>query len=313
MKNLILISINFISLFANSQNLVINGDFETNVGCANLNCHIINAPIWNPIGNIAYFNVCSPSITCRVPVNLNALTGYQWPHSVDAYSGFNTYYSGGGNSAREYIWAPLNDTLKKDTEYCVEFYVNLCNNSKFATDAIGAYFSANPVSCPGFTCLLPDTPQVSSILGTAITDTLNWTKISGSFIAKGGEHYIAIVNFLPDNLLTIVLSDSTQPYSTYYYLDDVSVTLCDSSSAIKELSGIQFIKVFPNPAKGLVTISSNKAISEICLLDVSGKLILKQTGGKSIDVTAVADGFYTLICKFEKGDLGYEKIVVQHE
>lgn len=311
MKKTFLISFLLNFCYTYSQNLVNNGDFETNVGCANLNCHIINAPFWNPIGNIEYYNVCNPSITCRVPVNLNGLKGYQWPHSGNAYTGFNTYYAG-GNNAREYIWEPLDDTLKKDREYCVEFYVNLFNGSKFATDAIGAYFSANPVSCPGFTCLLPDTPQVSSILGTAITDTLNWTKISGSFIAKGGEHYIAIGNFLPDNLLTIVLSDSTQPYSTYYYLDDVSVTLCDSSSGIRALKGFQIIKVFPNPANGLVTISSQKVISEICLLDISGKLVLKQTGSNSIDVTAIWDGFYTLFCKFGEGDFGYEKIVVQH-
>jgi hypothetical protein len=299
--------------FAQAQNLVTNGDFESNIGCASLTGWVIHdAPPWNPIGNIAYYNTCSSNILFSVPINSNQLKGYQWPHSGNAYSGFNSYLAIGTN-VREYILAQLNDTLINGKEYCIEFYINLWNASKHGIDAIGIYFSDSAVSCPTFTCLLTDTPQVVSPLGIAITDTLNWTKVSGSFIANGGERFVAIGNFLPDNQLTIVLNDSAQPYSTYYYIDDVSVFKCDSSSAINDLVKQQQLIVFPNPANNLITVSNSKQVDELCLLDVSGKVVLQQKQVKVIDVSELVNGLYMLRCKFQDGEVLYKKIVVQHE
>ena len=267
--------------FSLAQNLVTNGDFESNIGCASLNGNINNDALpWNSIGYSNYFNVCNPNLIFSIPKNLVQLKGYQWPHSGNAYSGFNTYLALGTN-VREYIWAPLNDTLLNGREYCVEFYLNLFNASKYGNDAIGAYFSDSAINCPTFSCLLSDTPQVVSPLGIVITDTLNWTKVSGSFFAKGGERFIAVGNFLPDSQLTIALNDSTQPHSTYYYIDDLSVFSCDSSSGVNKLNKDLEITVYPNPVSDLITIASPKLIYELALEDVSGQILLQAIGNRS--------------------------------
>ena len=63
-----------------------------------------------------------------------------------------------------------------------------------------------------------------------ITDTLNWIKVSGIYIAQGGEKYITIGNFF-DNAHTYedTLNAQSQYIEAYYYIDDVSVLEINSS------------------------------------------------------------------------------------
>ncbi|MCC6372962.1 MAG: T9SS type A sorting domain-containing protein [Bacteroidia bacterium] len=66
-------------------------------------------------------------------------------------------------------------------------------------------------------------PQVTNPLGNIITDTLNWTLISGTFTANGDEKYLVIGNFLSDAATTksIMIPTSTESWSEYF-IDDVS-------------------------------------------------------------------------------------------
>lgn len=53
------------------------------------------------------------------------------------------------------------------------------------------------------------------------------------------------------------------------------------------------IKVYPNPAKNLVSISSDQAISKIELFDASGRIIISGSGNnKEIDISKLKDGIY---------------------
>jgi hypothetical protein len=73
-------------------------------------------------------------------------------------------------------------------------------------------------------------PQVVNTSGV-ITDTANWVKIAGSFVANGTEQFITIGNFkynahttyvkMPDNPLQAAAK------GTYYLVDDVSVIESD--------------------------------------------------------------------------------------
>jgi OOP family OmpA-OmpF porin len=313
MKIIISLFLLILPHFSKAQNLVSNGDFEMNIGCTVLNGMLVHDALpWNSSGFADYFNVCNSSALNGVPRNAAQLKGYQWPHSGNAYAGFNTYLALGTNF-RDYVWAPLNDTLIIGYEYCVEFYVNLFNASTYGNDAIGAYFCDTAISCPSFNCLFLDTPQIVSPLGVAITDTLNWTKVSGSFIAKGGEHFILIGNFLQDSQLTIAINDTTQQFSTAYYIDDVSVFKCDSSSSVNSIKKELDITVFPNPANTTITLSTTKVIAEVALLHVCGQVLLQQKQVKVIVVSELDNGLYMLRCKFQDGEVLYKKIVVQHD
>jgi hypothetical protein len=321
MKKAILLAFLFSFHFSFSQNLVPNNSFETHVPCNSFSGSIKDSPPWffnnYPFGGTAYyFHPCSPFffLYFNVPRNLTDTTGYQWPYFGNAYSGINVFYNQASNN-RNYLQVKLNDTLIANRKYCVEFYVNLCNNSFYGTDVIGACLTSDTLNCavPSFSCLINAVPQIVSPPGIPIIDTLNWTKISGSFTAIGNEAYITIGNFSPDTSLTLGVNNAVLQNSSFYYIDDVSVYVCDSSSAINDLVKQQELNVFPNPANNLITVSNSKLIDELCLLDVSGKVVLQQKQVKVIDVSELVNGLYMLRCKFQDGEVLYKKIVVQHE
>jgi hypothetical protein len=93
-------------------------------------------------------------------------------------------------------------------------------------DGFGAYFGDNTIDTITH-CTIPLTyltPQVKNPPGNAITDTLNWVPITGTFTATGNEKYMVIGNFLADNAVTTASIGG--PYFpqqwTDVYIDDVS-------------------------------------------------------------------------------------------
>jgi outer membrane protein OmpA-like peptidoglycan-associated protein len=76
-------------------------------------------------------------------------------------------------------------------------------------------------------------PQIQNPPDRFLTDTANWTPITGFYTAKGGEQYIAIGGFYPyhDSLVQRIRPDrplakvyrSMEKQLGYYFVDDVSV------------------------------------------------------------------------------------------
>lgn len=97
-------------------------------------------------------------------------------------------------------------------------------------DGFGAY-AAGPLLDTITKCTVPltyITPQVSNPKGNIITDTLNWTAISGTFTAAGNEKYLLLGNFLDDNN---VATDTVNPQ----YLPGVFTDVCIDDVSIFEL------------------------------------------------------------------------------
>ncbi|MFH0895582.1 MAG: gliding motility-associated C-terminal domain-containing protein, partial [Bacteroidota bacterium] len=112
-------------------------------------------------------------------------------------------------------------------QYCVEFYVSIANICLYTTDRIGAYFSNDSVLQVMANTILV-TPQIENIIGNFIIDSLGWTKISGNFIASGGEKFMVLGNFRDWTVVdTMLLNYSFASYA-YFYIDDVSVYPCDA-------------------------------------------------------------------------------------
>jgi OOP family OmpA-OmpF porin len=178
---------------AGAQNLIPNGSFENNTVCPNNNSQINLATPWmNPstTGSPDYYHQCG-SYPASVPLNN---TGYQQPMQGLGYSGMYLYSILSGSDLREYIEAPLTTTLQAGFCYKFKMYVSLCSNYRLTTDDIGAYFSPTLISVGLNYNALPYTPQVSNTQGVFL-DTLNWTLVSGSFVASGNEQYVIIGNF----------------------------------------------------------------------------------------------------------------------
>lgn len=173
----------------------------------------------------------------------------QWPYCHDDYvtilsECYNYYYlqtprTGYGQvytivfhypgiPQRRYNQVKLKQQLKPDAQYCVSFYVKLYRLSHYAVGNFSAYFSNDTLypSAPQ-TCLFL-TPQID-ISVPIVTDTVNWLKISGNFIAQGNENFIAIGNFLDDqNTNYAICNNSPYSSSSVYFFDDVAVYPCDA-------------------------------------------------------------------------------------
>lgn len=306
MKNSIITSLLIASFQLNSQcqNLVPNPSFEDTIKCpqwiSSGNCpgpfydaFADCVPPWYlpTCGTSDYFNACSNVINgVSVPNNFR---GYQLAATGDAYAGMYVYGNSGNpwEEQREYIATPLSQPLEAGANYFVEFYINLSNGWYCAIDSIGLYFSIGPIDTTGVNLwVLPFVPHISSMAGNFLNDTVNWTKISGTYVATGGEDYITIGNFSTN---ANTASDSANTRS-YYFVDDVLV-MKDTTSGIEE-KRIRTIEIYPNPARDRFTIRGNYELpAALEMYNIIGERVKSEQITKLnavIDVSHLSKGLY---------------------
>ena len=210
----------------NSQfaNYVSNGGFEKYVDCSGNNQYLSNAIDWDEIDldqATVYCNVCLGSVP-------NSGWSYQYPSTGNAYVIADMLcFSCASNLKRTYLKNRLKSILKANTRYCVKFHVNIGDLSSYGTDGFGAYFGNNSIDSinQGHIALTYLNPQVQNLNGNIITDTLNWTTITGTFTAIGDEKYVIIGNFKSDlgtNILVIQPTYSTNVFCTVL-VDDIVI------------------------------------------------------------------------------------------
>ncbi len=226
----------------------------------------------------------------------------------------------GNTNLREYIQTVLIDTLKGGKKYNVEFYVSLSDSSQYACSNIGAYFSINQVTS-GNDKNLPDTPQISNPLNNILSEKINWTKISGSFIASGGEKYITIGNFKDDaNSDTLYVGGPSWYTLAYYYIDDVSV-IEDTTTGVREFSNEKErykIKLYPNPNNGTMQMDYNLTegqTGELIIYNMIGEKIntyhlLSSKNNIKISEAALQNGIYFYQITIDKQAIINDKIVI---
>lgn len=220
------------SIFAQT-NLVPNPDFEQYDTCPyNLGQICFATPwfqpnkVWsNPCNNSSdYYNQCASIPNVTVPSNGQ---GYQQAKSGVAYAGIVTFAP--TTNYREYIETKLNNPLIANKKYCVEFYVSLADFSMYAMDAIGIYFSNDSIIYSDINFSnLPFIPQIVNPINNILSDTANWTLISGTYMAVGLEQFITIGNFNDTSNVNVTITGGSSTVA-YYYIDDVSIYLCDST------------------------------------------------------------------------------------
>ena len=307
MRLKLLILFVFISLSGYSQNLVLNPSFEDTLPCNQINnppsltCY----PWFMPTnGSTDYF---TQNATCGVdgfvPVNM---FGYQYARTGIAYCGLGVWSrSQLIPHYREYLEGILMDTLKIGHTYCVSFYVVNANITRFFSSDIQLYFSQDSAINYMTNYVMNFTPQITNNNGI-IYDTLNWTQISGTYVAGGGEKFITIGNFKDDN--TIILDSNTYANdpSVYFYIDDVSVVDC--TVGINEIESYKNkISLMPNPARDELRIMSDELrIKNIEVCDVLNNVVFVE-GAEAIEknikinVSNFAKGVYFVKVFGDKG------------
>lgn len=207
--------------------MVPNGSFENFAQCPVNRNDGRRATGWETPptdGTSDYFNQCATG-EVDVPVNL---FGSQTPRTGSAYMGI--FCRASIAEYREYLQVSLDTALVAGVTYDFGMYVSLAENSAFGIKKLGAFFASFPIFI-NTTENLNFNPQVVS--NSFLVDKAGWTKVSGSFVANGGEKYLIIGAFEPvaSNTVIAVSGGSNDPFfqnSSYYYIDDVSlVRRCD--------------------------------------------------------------------------------------
>ena len=327
MKKIILpaILIAFLSSFCFAQNLVPNCSFEDTVACPNIGGQIFDAVGWSSYGaSPDYYNPCSPTGLFSVPSNSY---GYQNAATGKAYCGIVPWVKGGNDTlyagTREFIGRALSSPLVIGQKYYVAFKANFTmpdsiNNSEigYATNKLGARFStvpyngSNPEPINNIAHVYSD---------SIITDSISWTTISGWFVADSTYGYIAIGNFFKNDNTDSVIINSTW-YASYYYIDDICVSLdstkcsCDSTNGIDTYNQDNSVFVFPNPAKDKIYLQlvSNDKIS-IKIYDCLGILQLSEMllpNKKEVQLDKLLSGIYILQIEYSNS-IGVKKIIIQ--
>lgn len=276
-----------------AQNLVPNPSFEllTDTCPCNIGFQGTAKPLywekWNQ--SPEYFHACVES-TCMadtlIDVPQNGF-GFQYAQDGDAYVGMGAY--DGNGDFREYVGCQLLAPLQVGVTYNVSLYANVAvdgnywlYNSTIACNNLGMLFTMQPniwtdVDQPPFALR-----NYAHLHSTAIiSDSANWTLVSGTFQADSAYQYLVIGNFFSDALTDTSHIGSGLFYVSYYYVDGVCVTTnaesCPFLTGVEELqAGV--IGVFPNPAIDNLEVSCGMAgMARVEVFDAGGRLVWSTT------------------------------------
>lgn len=322
MKNTCLVTLLLAGFFFNiskGQNLVPNPSFEDTVQCPNLASQIERAAGWSSyLHSPDYYNVCDTNPFFGVPSNYYG--GYQQPATGVAYAGIECYATNA--FYHEIFGIQLTQPLIIGQEYYCAFKASMgvgylgFNNA--ACDKLGFRFATfqhnyltNPIS-------IDNVSQVYT--NTIIMDTLNWTLVSGCFIADSAYQYVAIGVFFEDINLNIINFNSPSDAGVYYYIDDVFVGIdsvsCSNVNTISIPGELQKVKVFPNPFVNEINVLSKEThLLEGSIYDCTSRLVKTQTiypGYNKLDTSNLDIGIYSLLVVNKNSDtLKYKLIKVK--
>jgi hypothetical protein len=259
---------------------------------------------WKSFGGTPnYYNTCATVPVCGVPNNLVvhfpktqfALDGY-------GYTGIETigFWPLSGVN-HEFMGTPLITALAPGTTYYVSAYVirtvthtNYANVGG-ASNNLGFRFTTVPYSQHDS---IPINNFAHVVDTNIITDTLNWTRISGSFVADSAYQYVAFGNFFDDahtDTFNIYLGNLEFNY-TCYLVDQVCVstdsTTCELVNSVKAIEKTA-VKVYPNPFEGYIRFEYSSE-AEVILYDHLQREIIRKRFNGAIDLNTegLAKGFY---------------------
>jgi outer membrane protein OmpA-like peptidoglycan-associated protein len=218
-----------------SQNLVQNPSFEVYTECpGRLGNFDADVADWSTPtnGSTDYFNACSKAM--GTPENFN---GKQPADFGDGYAGLYLYAP---DDYREYIQAPLLQTLEMGKTYNLSFYVSLAERSDYAIREFGVLFSENELEIQIKKELSkmhlysqPGNTYHSMEIGYTnfYRDTQDWILVHTQFVAKGTENYMTIGNFKNNVRTRKFTTKRGAKQGAYYYIDMIRLE-ADANSGI---------------------------------------------------------------------------------
>ncbi len=201
-----LVAILFLNIVGFSQNLIPNPGFEEVLKCPDGLRQLDRAKYWQEAnaGTPELFHACG--FKSKIA-----------PYEGEGMAGIILLCD--YDNGVEYLQVELSDTLKQNQLYCFSYYIKIDPETPIAIDKVGAYFSKERLYYPDWTPFRKY-PQVvtKEILGS---ESKNWKKIEGTFVARGGEGYLTFGNFYARYFLKEkLINNNLSNWSSYYYLDN---------------------------------------------------------------------------------------------
>jgi hypothetical protein len=316
--NRVKLTIGFVVMFGvlNSQtNLVLNGGFESYSVCpTNSNQFQNNVDFWYKANTSTpdYYNSCCTTGCLGTDIP-NTGMGLQNTNSGNGFAGIFIIQTSSPANEREYIGTQLINPMILGHNYYVEFFVSLADIERYATSRIGAHFSNSQVF-QNDALVINLTPQIQNPFGNFLSDNVNWMKVSGSFIAAGGEQWLTIGNFYNDLSTDTLFVTSSVNKEAYYFIDDVSV-IDSTAIGIKEHEkNSAKLHVFPIPAKDEISIEfSELKKGNLVVIDINGKVVMQKSFEAQLlqlDVSALPAGVYFAEAVLENEKKLRQKVVV---
>lgn len=292
-------------------NLVVNPSFEDTVSCPYQSGDIDKSTGWTSFcGSPDFYNTCNQS-DMSVP---NNWAGYQLPASGNAYTGFLTYNSDSPNT-REFVASNFSTPLTIGIKYYVSFKVVLALTSfiqaNCASDKIGAAFTTGFYPCN----ITNNTPVFTDSI---IIDSLNWTRIMGSFVADSAYTYLVIGNFFDDANTDTIKFFNDFSDNAYYYLDDVAVSTDSAfvynysyATDINENSLQHQINIYPNPVTDYFHINQTFTNPyDLVIYNTLGQQLYEEKNingnNKTINTTSFTKGLLFITIKSNKQSINYK-------
>jgi len=299
-------------------NLIKNPSLEE-YNCCPINLTMINcADYWTQpliFSTSDYFNTCAIDSLVYPPSE----PWYLHSFFGQGYAGLNCYAHYNAGDYREYLQGELVDPLVEDQCYHVEFWTLLfAYSSNTAIDALGVFFSD---SLPkGETDADPFyfAPQINNYV--IVTDTINWTKISGDYLAQGGEKYFTVGTFKQEGEINKYKFKPDIGDNSYYFFDNFSLCPCEDTippDTVKPVNPV--LEVYPNPANENLFILFNgydqlQAI-DLEIYNVLGELVMNEQiissdAPTSINIAPIASGCYAIVLKNGSSILYKDKLII---
>jgi outer membrane protein OmpA-like peptidoglycan-associated protein len=215
---------------AQDQNLVENGSFEQIEGKIKRGGAISVAVGWmSPTKASADLFAGKVKTDYGTPDNY---VGFEEPFEGKNYVGIRVF-SYNDKEPRQYISTKLKLPLRRDAMYCVKFYVNLAEGSKYAANNIGINFSKKQYNIDENKSIMTTT-DVLHRDNPVYNGYFGWEEVCATYVSTGGEKFLTIGNFFSNGdtknqrLKKVKDFSGTSVMSAYYFIDNISVQMIDS-------------------------------------------------------------------------------------
>jgi hypothetical protein len=297
--------------YCSAQNLVPNPSFEDTISCPDFAGQVWRAEGWYVAQNTPdYFNACCTGQLATVSVPCNALS-CRYAATGVAYCGLWLYCLYPPPEYYEKIGIELLSPMIVGIKYYLSMMVSSVSNHTIGINGginkLGFLFSTSQ-SLFGNEEINNNYCQFWT--DSIISDTTNWVKMTGAFIADSAYSYLTIGNFF-DNAHVDTLRywyGGNNELCAYYYVDNICVTTdsfgCNFSTGVQSAPLRNHNSISPNPASDHIIIQCESDYpGELTVINSLGQLIYRLSITERISEVEVRDfpnGLYLFGIEQEK-------------